>query len=176
MKVYCCSKSKHWPFWTALRAAGVPIVASWIDAEFNRTGEEPSHDHWARHWETCCREAAEADVTLLYAGEDERQMGALVEVGSALGAGKRIFLITRHDWSWAHHPRVRRFETLEAAITAIQAGAQGARLWREPGERPAFSPGRRDPAAREPSRCGYRDPRTAIATTHHCTRAPCRQP
>ena len=84
--VYVASKAKHWQFWAALRAAGIPIQASWIDAEFNRTGEEPTGDHWARHWELCCREASQADVTLMYAAEDERQMGALVEIGCALGA------------------------------------------------------------------------------------------
>ena len=74
MRVYVASKSKHWPFWAALRVAGIPIHAGWIDAEFNRTGEEPNPDAWARHWETCCREAAAADVTLMYAGNEERQL------------------------------------------------------------------------------------------------------
>jgi hypothetical protein len=51
----------------ALRAAGVPIVASWIDAPFNHDGSELSTDEWTAHWERCCREAAEADITLMYA-------------------------------------------------------------------------------------------------------------
>jgi hypothetical protein len=50
-------------------------------------------------------------------------MGALIEVGSALGAGKRVYLVSPHDWSWKHHPRVRVFDTLEAAVTAIMAAA-----------------------------------------------------
>jgi hypothetical protein len=63
----------------------------------------------------------------MYAGADERQMGALLEVGAALGAGKRVYLVSPHDWSWKHHPKVRRFATLEAAVTAIMAGAAGER-------------------------------------------------
>jgi hypothetical protein len=125
--IYVASKSRHWPWWTALRAAGLNIAASWIDAPFNRTGEEPTADHWARHWEICCREAAAADITLMYAAEDERQMGALVEIGSALGAGKRVFLISPHDWSWAHHERVRRFNTLADAVQALMAAQTGER-------------------------------------------------
>ena len=121
--VYCASKSKHAPFWQALRAAGVPIVASWIDAEFNHTGNEPTADEWAEHWERCCREAAEADIVLMFACAEERQNGALLEVGSALGAGKRVYIVSPHSWSWKHHPRVRVFDTLEAAITAIVAAA-----------------------------------------------------
>ena len=128
MRAYVASKSKHWPWWAALRAAGVPIVASWPDAEFNDTGEESTAEHWARHWEMCAREAADADVVLMFADKEERQMGALVEVGAALGAGKCVFLVSPHDWSWAHHPRVRRFKTLADAITALMSGAAGARL------------------------------------------------
>jgi hypothetical protein len=37
-----------------------------------------------------------------------------------LGAGKRVYLVSPHDWSWKHHPRVRVFDTLEAAVTAIR--------------------------------------------------------
>jgi hypothetical protein len=42
---------------------------------------------------------------------------ALIEVGAALGAGKQVYLVAPHNWSFQHHPRVRRFVTLEAAIT-----------------------------------------------------------
>jgi hypothetical protein len=35
--IHPASKAKHWPFWQALRAAGLPIKASWIYAEFNHT-------------------------------------------------------------------------------------------------------------------------------------------
>jgi hypothetical protein len=114
--IYCASKAKHAHFWQALRAAGVPIVASWIDWPFNHDGGEPTQDEWAAHWDRCCREAAEADITLMFACAEERQNGALLEVGAALGAGKRVYLVSPHDWSWKHHPRFRVFATLEAAV------------------------------------------------------------
>jgi hypothetical protein len=118
MKVYPASKSRHWPFWSALRAAGIPIVASWVDAEFNHTGGEPPD--WCLHWMRCVEEAAAADVVLMYADKSERQMGALIEVGAALAAGARVFLVSPHPWSWRHHPQVRCFETLADAIAAIK--------------------------------------------------------
>jgi hypothetical protein len=121
LKVYPASKAKHWPFWTALRAAGVPICASWIDAPFNRDGSEPPD--WGLHWQKCIDEAAAADVLLLFAQEDERQCSALVELGSALAAGKLVYLVSPHDWSFARHSRVRRFETLADAVAAIVAGS-----------------------------------------------------
>ena len=117
MRIYPASKSKHWPFWCALRAAGIPIHPSWIDAPFNHTGGEPPD--WTLHWQLCTEEAAAADVVLMYAREDENQNGALIEVGAALAAGRRVFVVSPHDWSWMHHSNVRRFTTLEDAITAI---------------------------------------------------------
>lgn len=47
----------------------------------------------------CVEEAAAADIVLMYAREDESQNGALIEVGAALAAGKRVFLVSPHNWS-----------------------------------------------------------------------------
>jgi hypothetical protein len=85
VRLYVASKSRHWPFWAALRSAGISVVASWVDAEFNHTGGEPPD--WALHWMKCIDEASSADIVLVYAREDERQMGALIEAGAALAAG-----------------------------------------------------------------------------------------
>jgi hypothetical protein len=128
MKVYCASKSKYWPWWAALRAAGVPLSAGWVDWDFNRDqSREPSHDQWRLHWTACVEQARDADILLAFCGAEENQNGALIEVGAALGAGKMVYLICEHDWSWRHHPNVRRFATLEAAVTAILAGLEGER-------------------------------------------------
>jgi hypothetical protein len=118
-KIYPASKSRHWPWWAALRAAGLPIAASWIDCEFNRTGTEAPD--WSLHWRKCIEEAADADILLMFAAEGENQMGALLETGAALAAGKLVYLVTPHEWSFEHHPRVRRFPTIEAAIGAIRS-------------------------------------------------------
>jgi hypothetical protein len=104
-------------------AAGIPIAASWPDADFNHTGGEPTPDQWRRHWARCVDEASAANVTLMFAQEGERQMGALVEAGACLGAGKTLYLVSPHDWSFRHHPRVRCFGSLEQAVAAVVAGA-----------------------------------------------------
>jgi hypothetical protein len=125
MIVYPASKSRHWAFWQALRAAGVDIRASWVDWDHNHADSEPTDAEWRDHWEQCVREASEADVVLVYARSDERQNGALIEMGAGLAAGKQVFLVADYDWSVAHHPRCRRFKTLAdatAAILALQAG------------------------------------------------------
>ena len=79
---------------------------------------EPTSDQWRRRgaWTT-------ADITLMFAQEGERQMGALVEAGACFGAGKRLYLVTPHAWSFQHHPRVRNFKTIEQAVAAIAAAA-----------------------------------------------------
>jgi hypothetical protein len=127
-RVYCASKSKHWPFWQALREAGLDICASWIDATFNHTGEALDADGWREHWERCTTEAASADVTLLFKRPDEHHMGALVEAGCCLGAGKELWVVCDDSLSFLHHPRVRRFDTLRDAVVALLARQHGERL------------------------------------------------
>jgi hypothetical protein len=60
LRIYVASKAKHNHFWRALRAAGVPIVASWIDADINRENATPTPSDWSAHWEKCIAEAASA--------------------------------------------------------------------------------------------------------------------
>jgi hypothetical protein len=128
LRIYPASKTKHLEFWKALRAAGLPIVASWIDSEINLSDSEPTSDAWQRHWATCVNEAAAADITLLYAAKDERQMGSLIEAGAALAAGKQIFLVSPHPWSWRHHERVRSFDSLAKAVEVLMAATNGERM------------------------------------------------
>jgi hypothetical protein len=127
MKVYCASKTLHMDFWKALRAAGLNICASWLDSPLNDGTVDPTSDAFSRHWKICCAEAAEADVVLLYGREDERQCGSLIEAGCALGAGKQVWCVSPHRWSFRNHPLVRNFETLEAAVRAIMAWKAGER-------------------------------------------------
>jgi hypothetical protein len=80
---------------------------------------------WRLHWEKCIKEASSADVLLFVALEGETQCGAIAELGAALAAGKQVYLVSPYEWSIAHHPNVRRFATLEEAITAISAMQAG---------------------------------------------------
>jgi len=119
MRVYVASKSRHAPFWTALRSLGLPIVASWIDSPINHKGGKPTDDDWSKHWARCISEASASDVLLFVALEGETQCGSLIELGSALSQNKRVFLVSDYEWSIAHHPRCQRFATLAAAVEAI---------------------------------------------------------
>jgi hypothetical protein len=105
-------------------------VASWLDWPRNRDDDEPTPDEWASHWSKCISEAA-ADILLFVALKHETQCGALLEVGAALSAGRSVYLISPHQWSFEHHPNVCRFATLEEAITAIMAmqAGEAALMW-----------------------------------------------
>jgi hypothetical protein len=92
---------------------------------------EPSDDDYREHAEICLREAAEADIVLLYVPPDEerRQFGSLLECGSALGAGKWVYLVSPHPWPFLrNHPHCRSFDTLADAISALVAQRDGERL------------------------------------------------
>jgi hypothetical protein len=69
------------------------------------------------------------------------ECGALIEAGAALAAGKRVFIVSPYIWSFANHPRCRRFGTLAEAIKAIRAADQGrTSRRREVSRLPQFSP------------------------------------
>jgi hypothetical protein len=128
MKVTVASKSRHWEMWAALRAANIPIISSWID--WNRDDTHPDDDEWAAHVVACIDDVVRSDVLILYCKADERQFGSLLECGAALSdANKQIFLVApSFEWAFLrNHPRVRSFDTLEQAITAIVAMMQGER-------------------------------------------------
>ena len=74
------------PLWTALRGAGLRIMASWIDSGINTGNQEPTAERWSRHWQICLEQSAAADITLFFAPEGATQCGFLIEIGSALQA------------------------------------------------------------------------------------------
>jgi hypothetical protein len=85
------------------------------------------HEHDSEHWRKCIAEASEADVCLFVCNEGETACGQLLEAGSALAAGKQVFVVSPYEWTFANHPRCRTFATLEDAVTAIKAMEAGER-------------------------------------------------
>jgi hypothetical protein len=120
VKLYPASKTAHLEFWRALRAAGLPIEAPWIDWSGNENGSVPSALEWRDHWAGCISSAASADIVLLYMKEGERHCGALIEAGAALSAGRRVFAVLPEDGlSFRYHPNVTVFDSLSDAVSAI---------------------------------------------------------
>jgi hypothetical protein len=124
-RVYVACKSRHHAFIAALAGAGLPLSATWVHWRHNREPTEPTADEWRDHAATCMQQAADCDVLIFFvADEHEKHLGALLECGAALGAGKRIFLITPHPWPFLrHHPNVRSFPDLQSAVAAVMREA-----------------------------------------------------
>jgi hypothetical protein len=130
MRVAVASKSCHWPWWAALRMAlaaqGIEVVSTWLDWPPNHYDSEPASSEWREHAERCIVDATSCEVLLLYCAEGERQFGGLLETGAALGANRQVLVVSPHPWPFLkHHPRVRCFTSLEAAIAALLAMRMG---------------------------------------------------
>jgi hypothetical protein len=103
--VYPASKSypRYMEMWRALRAAGIPLVADWIDSELNETDAKPTADQWARLWLRNIEQASAADIVLFYADEGQTQCGSLIEIGCALSHGRQVYLVSDYEWTIQHH-------------------------------------------------------------------------
>lgn len=120
LSVYTASKPRHAAMWREIRAAGINVIATWIDFENDR-----DIDCFQRLWIQCAHEAAQADVTLLYIEPHDELRGAYVEMGIALASGKRVYLVNPHNvkvTDAVSHPRVTVFTNLRTALDAIRLG------------------------------------------------------
>lgn len=111
--------------WLALRAAGWPIVSSWIDE--SGAGET---DDFGELWARIEAEIRSASGLILYAEtEDLPLKGALIECGMALGMGKRVAAVLpgvvleprsmRPVGSWLRHPLVSLHGDVHKARAAL---------------------------------------------------------
>lgn len=108
--------------WRELRTGGVKITSSWID---EAGGGET--DCMTDLWRRIGSEIERADFLILYAEPDDFPLkGALIEVGMAMGRGKRILIVApevgleprsfRPLGSWAMHPLVTFHHTMRHAL------------------------------------------------------------
>ena len=131
MKVYFSSKSRWHPWVSALEAAGVPISSSWHRWPWNKDDDsEPPHEAKAAHSLQCLSEASSCDVCLLFAQRGEVHLGAIAEAAAALSHDKTLFLVApHHDWWFLRcHRNCRSLDSLDAAVQAVLAMAEGERL------------------------------------------------
>lgn len=115
--------------WRALREAGWPIVATWID----EAGEGET-ENFSELWARIEREIRSAQGLIVYAEPGDFPLkGAYLEAGIALGAGLPVAVVmpgvdleprsARPMGSWIRHPRVTVCATLEEARSVIEAAA-----------------------------------------------------
>ena len=115
--IYMASKTTHAPRWQTLRAAGYNVISTWIDEAGE--GETLDVPDLARR---CIKEAAEADVFILFCRDTETLKGAFLEAGAALAAGKLVISVGRAaNWSttFASHPPWKEVDTINDALILV---------------------------------------------------------
>jgi nucleoside 2-deoxyribosyltransferase len=129
MQFYTAGKTWHAPKFQHLRdTLGMPVQARWIDLKddddivVNRKGDL---------WQLCLEDVTRSDFLLLYSEAfEEEQRGALVELGMAFAAGKRVYAIGRcksiapnaiSDVAFTHHKLFHWLPTQELVEGAAMA-------------------------------------------------------
>lgn len=120
--IYVASKRQHVELWRTWRRRGYNIISSWIDLEGGVEVDKLGREYWPL-W---LAEAGAAEFLIFYAAPwDGRQDGALLEIGTALAAGRTILCVGVSDslktanGEWAdftYHPRWQRILSLEEAF------------------------------------------------------------
>jgi hypothetical protein len=112
--IYVASKTRHAQMWKDLRAAGWPIISTWIDEAGE--GESASlSDLWRR----CITESMSADAMLLYCADGDVLKGAWIELGAALAHGRKVFAVGIRQFTVANHELISHFDTVEGALSAL---------------------------------------------------------
>jgi hypothetical protein len=113
MSIYIASKTRHADRWLAMRAAGAPIISTWID----EAGEGESadlHDLWER----CISESKSCDTLIVYRESQDILKGAWVEIGAALASGVPVYAVGLDGFTISNYRGIRHFPTIEEAFTA----------------------------------------------------------
>lgn len=122
MSIYIASKACHWKRWQELRAAGAPIISTWIDE-----GAIGATSSFSDLWQRCVSEAASCSALICYAEEGEILKGALVEIGVALASGRPVYIVGPVSATFCHHPLVRQCEDMEEALSFALFAPEPAR-------------------------------------------------
>jgi hypothetical protein len=115
--IYTASKPKHAPRWRELRARGYNVIATWIDY-----ADGGAVTDWQRLWLDCAREAADANITLVYIEPGDELRGAYVEMGIAIANHRRVMVVNPSNVKFTdavNHPLVSVFDDIELALAVI---------------------------------------------------------
>lgn len=129
--IYVASRVKYAEMWKKYRAAGTPIISTWID----EAGEGETAD-FGELWQRIREEIRRSNALVLYVAgpEDFPFKGALVEVGIALAMDKPVYVAIdlekvklegrtlRPVGSWLKDRSVKVYAELDDALIAASLG------------------------------------------------------
>jgi hypothetical protein len=111
--IYTASKTKHAHLWKDLRAAGAPIISTWID-EAGEGASADLHDLWDR----CITESRCCKALIVYREPQDVLKGAWVEIGAALAAGKPVYAVGLDGFTISNYRGIKHFKSLADAFKA----------------------------------------------------------
>ena len=114
--IYIASKTRHADRWKALRAAGEPIISTWID-EAGPGESSDLNDLWAR----CIREASSCEVLIAYREPEDILKGAWIEIGAALAVGIPVVGVGLRDFTIANYEKITHMKSIGNAFAAANA-------------------------------------------------------
>lgn len=117
MKVYTASKLSEASRWRRLAEewSEIEFVARW---PFKHVGIILDSEIYAKvFWQQDLEDVLKADAILVYAENDHKLRGTLVEAGMAIASGISVIVVGKHDdyGTWQYHPLVYRVPDLETA-------------------------------------------------------------
>ena len=121
MKIYTAGKLYHADMLKALEEQWSQHVftARWAS---DHVGKVPDTPAFAREfWIQDHADVANSDIVLVYADEDDKLRGSLIEAGIAIALGVSVVVIGDHQdfGTWTYHPCVSRVANLEEAAMLI---------------------------------------------------------
>jgi nucleoside 2-deoxyribosyltransferase len=127
IRVYTASKLRHGAMWRAYADDRVHFHARWLVHNLHGTQADP--ERATEFWIEDEHDVRCADAVIVYAEEEDKLRGALVEAGMAVAYGIPVIVIGSHpDYgTWQYHPGVARADTLEQAIDYLSDYCQPGR-------------------------------------------------
>lgn len=122
---YVASKVRHFQMWLEFIRRDNNVISSWVKKmdgiDLSGGVEERTQEEWVQISKECMEEAASCDVLVFYAENGEMWQGAFMEVGAALGAGRRVHVVGKDNPYLGEilfpHPNVYKFESVQEAFS-----------------------------------------------------------
>jgi len=111
--IYIASKIHHAAKWRDFRAAGYPIISTWINYE------EAVTDYKAL-WDDCINECMNCNILIVYREPGDNLQGSLVEVGVALGNNAPVIAVGEFERDWHHYREVIHIKDIKKAMEFAQ--------------------------------------------------------
>jgi nucleoside 2-deoxyribosyltransferase len=107
--------------WRELRfqVVDIEVVSSWIDIpHIQKLDDQMNSKVLEGAWERNVQDVRKCDALLAYAAPEDVLVGALVEVGVALGAGKTVICVgsSRSFGTWVFHENVYKAKSVMDAV------------------------------------------------------------